>query len=102
MKKIIDGKLYNTDTATELFAWDNGHNYGDFTFRSKTLYKSPKGTYFLHHVGGPMTDMKKSAGSNSWSGSEDIEVISVNDAKGFLASHDGTDVYLKEFPIEEG
>ena len=29
MKKIIDGKVYDTDTAKQIGAWDNGV-YGSF------------------------------------------------------------------------
>jgi len=32
MKKIINGKLYNTETATCLGSWSNGHDVGDFTY----------------------------------------------------------------------
>lgn len=102
MKMIRDGKLYNTETAVLIHAWHNGYLPGDFKFRSKHLYKSPKGTYFLHHEGGPMTDMARSAGSNSWSGSEALEVLSREDAQAFLASHDGAEAYLQEFGAEEG
>lgn len=104
MRQVIDGKAYNTDTATRLHEWDNGREYRDFRFRSKTLYRTPKGAYFLVHEGGAMTDMAKQVESNSWSGSSSIEVISLHDTLRFLESHDGSDVILREFAdqVEEG
>lgn len=48
MKKIISGKRYDTDTAEEIAALDNG-GYGDCV---ETLYKTKKGAYFLYENGG--------------------------------------------------
>lgn len=102
MRQVIQGKIYDTETARHLFGWDNGANYGDFKHRSKDLYVTKKGTYFLYHIGGAMTDMSKSYGDNSWGGSSAIEIISVEDAKAFLESHGGSDVLIEEFGAEEG
>lgn len=104
MKKIIEGKLYNTDTAECLHSWDNGYFGGDFKYRSKDLYRTPNGRLFLHHTGGAMTDMKQTAGSNTWSGGEDIEVIDEVTAVRFLETHNGADVIMELFPdyYEEG
>jgi hypothetical protein len=50
-----------------------------------------------------MTDMSVSVGSNSWSGSSDIEPISERNALRFLESHDGAEEAEKYFAdqIEE-
>jgi len=103
MKKVIDGKMYNTETAERVYSWDNGRFTNDFRYRSKDLYRTKKGNWFILHDGGAMTDMAKSVGSNSTSGSEDIEVISEKDAFAFLASHGGTEEAEKYFSemIEE-
>ncbi len=103
MKKVIDGKLYNTETAEHVHGWDNGRYGNDFRNRSKDLYRTKKGNWFLHHSGGPMTDMARSCGSNSTCGSSDIEPVSETDALGFLESHGGAEAALKYFAeqIEE-
>ena len=31
-KKIINGRMYNTDTTEVLGSWDNGYPRGDFSF----------------------------------------------------------------------
>lgn len=104
MRQVIDGKLYDTETAEQLHDWDNGRFGNDFRRRSKTLYRTSKGGLFLHHDGGPMTDMAVSVGSSGYGGSESIEPISERDAIRFLESHGGTDVLLERFPhaVEEG
>ena len=46
MKKIINGKLYNTDTARQIGSWDN--NITDRLYWvSETLYQKQRGEFFL-------------------------------------------------------
>lgn len=103
MKRIINGKMYNTETAELIHSWDNGRYGNDFKARSKELYQTKKGAWFLRHDGGAMTDMAVSVGSNSTGGSCSIEVISAEDTFQFLCSHEGTEIAEKYFPkmIEE-
>lgn len=87
MIKIIDGKRYNTETAELVFEYANGHNCGDFQYRSKDLYRTKGGAWFIHHFGGAMTDMSVPCGNNGRGGSSDIEPVSDTDALGFLEAH---------------
>lgn len=98
MKKIIDGKRYDTTTATLVHDWDNGQWDSDFHFRSKALYRTPRGNWFIMHTGGAMTDMARSVGSNSYGGSSDIEPVSATDAFRFLVSHGGVEAAERYFP----
>jgi len=92
MIKVIDGKRYNTETATLVFFHSNGAYSSDFNYRTKTLYVTKNGSWFIHHVGGPMTDMAVSVGNNGRGGSEGIEPVCGDDAYGFLEAHsDETD-----------
>lgn len=54
MKKVINGKQYNTETAKNLGHWTNG-KYGDFDYIGETLYTDKSGKYFLHGEGGART-----------------------------------------------
>ena len=38
-KKIINGRMYNTDTKEVLGSWDNGYPRGDFSFKNKHFIK---------------------------------------------------------------
>lgn len=97
MKKIIDGKRYDTDTADCVYGWDNDRYGNDFRYRSKSLYRTKNGAWFIHHTGGAMTDMAVSIGSGSMTGSTDIEIITDDDAFAFLCTHGGGDQAEKYF-----
>jgi hypothetical protein len=96
MKKIIRGYRYNTDTATLVHKWADIRYMNDFRFRSKKLYITKSGSWFLHHKEGSLTDMATS--SNSTSGSEDIEPLTPDEAFRFLCTHDGEEAAEKYFP----
>lgn len=49
MKQILGNKLYDTDTATEICCASSCNNSSDFDFSSKSLHKTRKGKYFVHH-----------------------------------------------------
>jgi len=72
MKKIINGKKYNTETAELIGSNDNGYGSGDFNYFEETLYKKKSGEFFLHQTGGANSCMQVRCGSNNWSGSSDI------------------------------
>ena len=97
MKQIIDRKLYNTETAEELYRWSNGAYATDFKWRAKALYRTSKGALFIHHEGGAMTDCARRVGNNTMTGGEYLEPVTVEDAVAFLASHDGAEVVLEHF-----
>ena len=100
MIAVIDGKRYNTDTAKGIHYWSNMGDSRDFRWRSKELYRTQGGAYFIHHSGGPMTDMAESHGNNV-SGGERIEPVSARDAMRFLASHDGAGKIAKHSDLAE-
>jgi len=54
MKKIINGKRYDTETA-EMVADDSYSNYGDLGYWSEELYHTKKGNWFLVGEGGDET-----------------------------------------------
>lgn len=45
MKKIIDGKKYDTTTATEICVGF----FGNFSCKKVTLYRKQNGEFFEHH-----------------------------------------------------
>ena len=58
MKRIIEGKRFDTDKAIEVGSYDHGcyPGSGDFSHWSATLYKTPRsGRFFLAGEGGGMT-----------------------------------------------
>lgn len=70
MKQIIEGKSYNTETAALIGSYDNGHHHGDFRKKSESLYKTAKGNFFLHGIGGAMTEYGEDWGNSRGGGSK--------------------------------
>lgn len=98
MKKVIAGKLYDTNTAKEL-GLDNG---GDgFSHWCERLYQKRTGEFFLHGQGGPMTRYARSIDQNSWSGGEKIIPLSVKNAQKWVEDHLDADEYEKIFGLPE-
>lgn len=68
MKQIIDGKMYNTETAESLAFYDNGLGPRDFNYYSEELYIKRTGEYFLHGEGHGLSKYATiySNGSSGW------------------------------------
>lgn len=72
MKKIINGKAYDTATAKEVASWSDGTSFRDFHHIEEKLYQKRTGEFFLFGEGGPMTKYAESAGQNQWTGGSKI------------------------------
>lgn len=103
MKKIIDKKVYNTKTATEIAEYGTNYNPTDFNFCVETLYKSPKGQYFLHGKGGAASKYAV-MGSGYSSEGEDIKLFSERQAINWLEETNNVEALEKNFKdqLEEG
>lgn len=97
MKKIINGKLYNTETAKEIGAWSNSWNRGDFSEFEEYLFQKRTGEFFLYGEGGPMTKYAVSCGSNNWSGGSKIIPLTWEDAREWAEKHLEVEEYEKAF-----
>lgn len=100
MKKVINGKRYDTDTAKKL-ASDWYSNCTDFHYWEETLYRKNTGEYFLHGEGGPASKYAQSVGQNSWSGGEKLIPLSVENARKWAEDHLDGDEYEKIFGVIE-
>lgn len=102
MKKIIDGKTYNTETATHIGNRSSSYP-GDFRYVDEDLYLTKKGTFFLAGEGGPMSKYSHSCGQNSWTGGDGMEVLTKAEALAWCERYDiDSDVIEEHFEIEEG
>ncbi len=92
MKKIINGKVYDTDKAERVGEWDNG-KWDDRLYRCcEELYRKRTGEFFLYGYGGPGSKYSVSCGNNSWSGGEKIIPLSYEAAQEWAEEHlDGED-----------
>ena len=103
MKKLINGKMYNTETAEEIATWSNTYYSSDFHYCQETLYKTKKGAYFIFGKGGPLSPYAQPSGGTGRTGGSDIVAFSKEEAFAWLELHDLTEEAEEEFPdhIEE-
>lgn len=101
MKKVINGKLYNTETAKLLGSYWNGRTCGDFYRISEELYVTKKGAYFLAGEGGAHTPYARLCGNNSWCGGAKLRVLSEAEAKAWMEEHSNTEDYIAAFGTPE-
>ena len=98
MKKIINGKVYDTDTAQRL----GGDGGGDGFYRwSEALYQKRTGEFFLHGEGGPATKYAHSVGQNQWSGGEKIIPVDVKAARKWVEEHMDAEDYEEIFGLPD-
>lgn len=103
MKKVIDGKIYNTETATRIANWDNGVYGSDFNACGESLYVTKNGAYFVHGKGGALSRWAVSTGNNGRCGGESIEVLTQKEALRWCEEHDvDADEIAEHFEIKEG
>lgn len=81
MKKIINGKVYNTETAQEAGSWSNHLSVRDFSRCDETLYRKRTGEFFLHGEGGPMTKYAEPGNGNMRGPGETIRPLSFDEAR---------------------
>ena len=96
MKKIINGKKYDTHTAKAIHVHGNGYFYSDFQHYSETLYKKKTGEYFLYGEGGPMSKYAEYYG-NTTTGGDKIIPLSEERARKWCETHMDVDAYEREF-----
>lgn len=64
MRKVINSKVYDTETAQLLHVWNNGLNDNSLEFCEQRLYKAPDGKYFLYGFRGPRSKCNSPHRSN--------------------------------------
>jgi|LSQX01.3.fsa_nt_gb hypothetical protein len=92
MKKIINGKRYDTSTA-KLVGKASYSNRGDFAYWSEELYLKRTGEFFIYGEGGPLSRYSRSTGQNQWSGGEKIIPLSIREAQEWAEEHLDGDEY---------
>ena len=81
MKKIIDGKLYDTETALKIACYYSEDSPASPTCLQETLYRKKTGEFFLHGKGGSESKYAKLKGGKQWCGAEAIIPLSYESAQ---------------------
>lgn len=99
MKKIINGKKYDTETATYICGYEYD-TLSVFSHIHESLFRKKDGEFFLYGWGGQNT--KYRYGNISYRGVEDIEPFTESEAKGFIEKYGDVETYEKLFgEVEE-
>lgn len=99
MKKIINGKKYDTEKAEMIAEYWNGLGTDDFDNITEKLYRTKKGNWFLWGSGGAFTDYAVLHG-NSTSGSSDIRALTAKEALDWCTKTDNVEAAEKYFSEE--
>ena len=84
MKKIIDGKLYNTATAKQIASACSDLPQSDFGWWSEELYLTKNGAWFIAGQGGALSQWSQPYGSNGSCGSCGIKPLTESEAQQWL------------------
>ena len=97
MKKVINGKLYDTEKAQRLASWENIQDIRSFSHMEETLYRKRTGEFFLHGEGEARTRYARQYESNMWGHGEEIVPLTVQAAQKWAEEHLDGDEYEKIF-----
>lgn len=101
MKKVINGKMYNTDTAVDKGKWWNGYSTTDFHYVYETLYQKKTGEFFLYGEGGSLSQYAQPCGTGQCGG-EEIIPMTESEAKEWSEEKLDADEYIEIFgEVEE-
>lgn len=97
MKRYINNKVYDTETAERIGGYSYGGGPRDFSHFSEVLYRKRTGEFFLYGEGGPMSKYRRDISDNEWSGSEKITPMAVKEAETWAQEHLNAEEYDAAF-----
>jgi hypothetical protein len=102
MRKIINGRKYDTDTAKRVCCYDNGCYITDIYYYSETLFKKKTGEFFILVEGGACSQANEYLGKGCYIGGKNIIPISEIRAKKFVELNGSVEEYEELFgKVEE-
>lgn len=102
MKKILNGKVYDTETARRVGVWSSSEDPREFQYVEETLFRKKNGEFFLHGLGGPASVYRVATSENSWKTGEKILPLSFDQARQWAEIHLTADEYEAAFgPVQE-
>lgn len=94
MKKIIDGRMYNTETAKVIAYNSNNLPKSELEYCMETLYRKRNGEYFLHGDGGAYSPYNRCV-QGHLCGDEKIIPLCEEEAKEWCEENLDADEYIK-------
>jgi len=99
MKKIIGGKMYDTETAKALGCASATCSTRDFNYWEETLYIKKTGEYFLYGDGGPASRYAEPVDGqgHQWTGGCRISPLKFDQAREWAEKHLSVEEYEEIF-----
>jgi len=96
MKKVIEGKIYDTETA-EPVGGDFYFHYGEFQYWCEELFRTNQGNWFVYGEGGEKFSYARTVEQNASNGGNDITPLSRGEALAWLEARDPDADALEEY-----
>jgi hypothetical protein len=100
MRKIIHGKVYDTDTARLVGEWSADMSVTDFDWYREELYQKKTGEYFVWGEGNARSPYAQHS-YDAWVGGEGIAPVSYDGARQWAEDHLDAAEYEAEFGTPE-
>ncbi|MDH4051598.1 MAG: hypothetical protein OEU93_08465 [Rubrivivax sp.] len=103
MKAVINGKTYNTSSATLVCDLPCSANRGDFGWHDTSLYITKKRNFFLAGEGGARSMWSEPIGNNGSIGGRGLRPVSEQEARDYMeaANCDEGDFAAVGLDVEE-
>ena len=101
MKKIINGKLYDTNTAKELATWANECYPNDFNYCQEWLHRKRTGEYFLYGKGGANSVYRERCYGGGWTAGKYIIPLTYEEARAWAEEKLDADEYAEIFGMPD-
>jgi len=88
MKRIINGKLYDTETAHELCELESTAYVSDFEWHETYLYRTKKGAFFIAGVGNAASMWAEPCGQGGHTNGEGLRVVDDSEARQYMEAAD--------------
>lgn len=96
MKKIINGRVYDTDTAKKLATWSNNLPRRDIDWCEESLYRKKNGEFFLDGDSGPRGKYAERF-QGGWIGGSAITPLTYDEARRWAEEKLDADEYEEIF-----
>lgn len=97
MRKIIEGKVYDTETAKFLATFESNFAMNDFNWYEENLYIKKTGEYFIYGKGNGLSPYAKSVAGGSQMAGERIVPLTEEEARKWAEESLEADEYEKIF-----
>ena len=97
MRKVINGKKYDTETAVEVGYYSNDLSKSNFRWCVETLYRKRNGEYFLYGEGGGLSPYAYHLPTGGYCEGDKIVPLSVSDAQRWCEQNLSYSAYVELF-----